>query len=504
MLATSCEKDGGLGSGDATKVAISVATPQIATRAYSDGTTATELQYAVYDKNGNFLPNISGTTEIPGSTTVELVLTTGNTYDVLFWAAAPGAPYTFNPAEKTVTVNYGDENYKAVSNDESRDAFFARKTFTVSGKQTETVELTRPFAQLNVGTADYAESAKAGYTPSLSKVEVTAYQTLNLWDGTVANAATRTFDFAAIAKGETFPVAGYEYLAMNYLLVGADKETVEVKFFFKNEPTTYTHDRTIGAVPVQRNYRTNIFGNILTSEVDVNVTIDPAYEIPDYNLLQDEEITVKTEEELTFALASICKKIIIGKNIELVSATGNTIARDVVIDLNGYSITTDRNYVKNVEVEEISALVVRNGAKVTFVGEGSIVNTADQGAYAIAVYDNADVTIAGNITTGAYYDAMYVHDGRLTVCDGFHYAAEDTTVAVDAHGCHASTVINCLDDTYQQGKAVVVVKGGTYVNMDPSNVHEGKWYNQTFVAEGYEVVAEEQANGDVWFAVVAK
>ena len=503
MLATSCEKDGGLGSGDTTTVAIGVATPQIATRAYSDGFTATELQYAVYDKAGNYLPNVSGTTTLEKlGTTVELTLTTGNTYDVLFWAEAPDAPYEFDPVEKKVTVDYDG----AVSNDENRDAFYARTTFTVTGKQTETVTLTRPFAQLNIGTADYAESAKAGYTPSLSKVEVKAYDTLNLWDGTVSGEAVRTFDFASIAKNEQFPVAGYEYLAMNYLLVGAAKELAEVKFYYEDDATapTYVHDRTIGAVPVQRNYRTNIFGNLLTSDVDVNVTIDPAYEIPDYNLFYAEEITVKTEDELTFALASICKKIIIGKDIELVSATGNTITRDVVIDLNGYSIHTNRNYVKGAGVAEITTLVVDNGAKVTFIGEGSIINTADEGAYAIAVFGGADVTIAGNVTTAAYYDAMYVKEGRLTVCDGFHYAVEDKSVALDAHGCHASTVINCYDDTYQVGAAVVVVKGGTYVNMDPSNVHEGKWHNQTFVAEGYKVESEAQANGDVWFTVVAE
>ena len=500
MLATSCEKDGGLNSGDAATVAIGVATPQIATRAYSDGLTATELQYAVYDKAGNYLPKVSGTTTLENlGTTVELTLTTGNTYDVLFWADAPDAPYEFDAEAKTVTVNYDG----AESNAENRDAFFAKKRIVVEGKQTETVELTRPFAQLNIGTADYAESAKAGYTPSLSKVEVKAYDTLNLWDGTVSGDATRTFDFAAIARNEQFPVVGYEYLAMNYLLVD-DKELVEVKFTYKDEPETYTHSRVVGAVPVQRNYRTNIFGNLLTSDVDVNVTINPAYEIPDNNLLEAEEITVKNEEELTFALASNCRTIIIGKDIELVSATGNTITRDVVIDLNGYSIHTNRNYVKNVGVAEITTLVVDNGAKVTFIGEGSIINTADEAAYAIAVYGGADVTIAGNITTGAYYDAMYVREGRLTVCDGFHYAVEDKSVALDAQGCHASTVINCYDDTYQVGAAVVVVKGGTYVNMDPSNVHEGKWHNQTFVAEGYKVESEAQANGDVWFTVVAE
>ena len=286
LFATSCQKDEmASAQGEVATVSVAVSAPQIATRAYSDGLTATELQYAVYDHAGNYLSELTNSATFNKlNATIELTLTTGNDYDVLFWAAAPNAPYTFNPAEKTVTVNYDG----AESNAENRDAFYAKHSIHVTGKQTETVTLTRPFAQLNIGTADYDQSEAAGYVPTLSKVEVTAYDTLNLWNGEVSNPDVRTFDFAAIARNEQFPVVGYEYeyLAMNYLLVGAAKELVEVKFFYKDEAATYTHERTIGAVPVQRNYRTNIFGNLLTSEVDVNVTIDPAYEIPDYNIQQ--------------------------------------------------------------------------------------------------------------------------------------------------------------------------------------------------------------------------
>ena len=67
-------------------VSFEVETPQIATRAYSDGTTATVLQYAVYDANGEIIDAFTKTAEtINISKTVELQLTTGNTYSVLFW-----------------------------------------------------------------------------------------------------------------------------------------------------------------------------------------------------------------------------------------------------------------------------------------------------------------------------------------------------------------------------------------------------------------------------------
>ena len=160
---------------DEAKVTFSVNTPEIATRAYSDGMTATVLQYAVYDENGKELTALTKTdATINGSTTVELQLTTGNTYSVIFWAAAEDAPYAVDFAEKTMTVNYDN----AACNDEKRDAFYAYKEITVTGAQTETIELRRPFAQLNIGTADYEDSAKAGYTRHLTSLKE---KFLSLW-----------------------------------------------------------------------------------------------------------------------------------------------------------------------------------------------------------------------------------------------------------------------------------------------------------------------------------
>ena len=255
------------------------------TRAYSDGATATVLQYAVYDAAGNILGDLTKTdATINGSATVNLRLTTGNTYSVIFWAAAPvapsapNAPYTVDFATKTMTVNYAG----AVSNDENRDAFYKYHTFTVNGAQTEKVELKRPFAQLNIGTNDYAASTNAGYTPTQSAVTVKkVYSSINLATGEVDEntKVDAVFGLANIKKDETFPVTGNQYIAMNYVLVGADKEVVDVEFTYTNGNDAKT--RTVGSVPVQRNYRTNIYGKLLTSEVDITVTINPEYETPD-------------------------------------------------------------------------------------------------------------------------------------------------------------------------------------------------------------------------------
>ena len=317
MLLTSCQNDLDFvpTTDENSTVSFAVGTPEISTRAYSDGATATILQYAVYDAEGNILSDLTETdATINGSTTVKLQLTTGNTYSVIFWAAAPQAPYTVDFDAKTMTVDYS----AAVSNDEARDAFFKYHTFTVKGAQTETIELKRPFAQLNIGAADYAASASAGYTPTQSAVVVkNVYSTLNLASGAVSDDVVAEFALADIKKDETFPVAGNEYLAMNYLLVGADKETVEVEFSYTDGSNAKT--RTVGSVPVQCNYRTNIYGKLLTSDVDINVEIEPDYE-DDFNWSVPQ--TVSTSAELVAALQTAV-------------AAGET---NIVFDANGANI----------------------------------------------------------------------------------------------------------------------------------------------------------------------
>ena len=276
LFVTSCDsEDLGGNAGQTTSVSYNIDLSQIGSRAYSDGSQATRLQYAVYDENNNLLDRLTRTNEeIHGSTTVNLQLTTGNTYYVVFWASAPDAPYNVSFSEKTMTVNYDG----AKCNDEKRDAFYACDTIEVVKAEAKSIELKRPFAQLNIGTADadLEASVLAGYTPVYSSVTVPAFTTMNLLTGTVDNEQNVRFDYAELAEGN-FPVQGYTYLAMNYLLVAKEKHTVEVNFDLKDNATN-TKSRTVGSVPVQRNYRTNIYGNILSAGIDVTVTIKPEFE----------------------------------------------------------------------------------------------------------------------------------------------------------------------------------------------------------------------------------
>ena len=69
---------------------------------------------------------------------------------------------------------------------------------------------------------------------------------------------------------------------MNYLLIGTEKSTIDVEFGYSNGADEY--NRTYTFVPVQRNYRTNIYGSLLTSSLDINIAIEPSFNDPDYNV----------------------------------------------------------------------------------------------------------------------------------------------------------------------------------------------------------------------------
>lgn len=308
LMATSCADDqtSDLKAGAESIVTITAQLPgDMGTRAFADGKKATELHYAVYEKGtttrlavckkaDGTKGQLEGTATMTGlQTTISLQLTTGKEYDFVFWADAPGDNvYSFNSENQTVTVNYAN----AENNTDNLDAFFGqKKALKVSGNMSISQELRRPFAQINIGTDDFDAAAAAGYTVSESTIGVATYQTLNLLSEEVSNPVTATFVKKPIPTEDSkFSVNSkdYKYLSMSYVLVPKDKETVDIAFDYTLTNRTFTN------VPVQRNYRTNIFGSLLTNTADFNVVIAPGFNDPDYN---HNVITASTQTELATA-----------------------------------------------------------------------------------------------------------------------------------------------------------------------------------------------------------
>ena len=129
-------------------------------------------------------------------------------------------------------------------------------------------------------------------------------------------------------------------------------------------------------------------------------------------------------------------------------------------------------------------------------GENGGIDTGKDGAYGINVRNGATLTING----GHYYGggtAVQVQKGTLVINGG--------TFAVEPFGdpYGYNFLLNCIDSAFKDGSAKIIVKGGTFVNFDPSNnTAEGAGTN--FVADGYKVESSTQANGEIWYTVVAK
>ncbi len=251
----------------------------ISSRAFSDGLSATLLDYAVYE-DGKLISTGNANINADRIARVNIKLMVSQTYDVIFWAHSEDAPYVWKPEDQTVTVSYEG----ASLNDDSRDAFYAKSTVKVSGDATESVTLLRPFAQINVGTSDLADASVAGKTVSTTMTVNDVYTTINLGTGAVSGSNTATFSQTVRPNDgltssddgyQTFPIGkldDYEYLAMAYVLVGKDKQTSDVTLNFWDN-SAMLNKLSVPATPLQRNYRTNIFGALLTS-TSGNVTVN--------------------------------------------------------------------------------------------------------------------------------------------------------------------------------------------------------------------------------------
>ena len=250
-----------------------------AKKAFADGKTATKLKYMVFDNEGKLIEGLGGEKDINLTATVQMQLTTGKEYKIVFWAANANAPYTLDD-NGVVTVDYS----KIKANDESLDAFYRCYDYKAGDDVENPIKLYRPFAQLNVGTNDMDAAAKTGFNKTAAQTEVKVSgiaNKLDLLTGAVSGDAEVTYQLNAIPQGETFPKAGYDYLSMDYLLVGKEaKSNVDVKWQITDGANTV--NRTFANVPVQGNYRTNIYGALLTSTTDFNVQIEPAFQTPDY------------------------------------------------------------------------------------------------------------------------------------------------------------------------------------------------------------------------------
>lgn len=472
LLLTACSNDEMMTSGNGLPdgTVIFTLTPQSSmSRSFSNGETATALHYAVYEagtskvvftsKNGND-PVFSMGSSL--NFTLALKLVKGKNYDFVFWAdCGEGSPYTFDADNQTVTVNYD----APIANDDKRDAFFqVVKNLEITGSMEQTVILRRPFAQVNIGTSDlsFANTTLSTTVASTSFYVEGVHDALNLYTGVASGDKKVTFTADGVPEGETFPYrsAGttYDYLAMNYLLTGVEPDEDDVQHA-KSElmnatfTITYTNgksqDINIPNMPVQRNYRTNIFGQLITSPIDFTIKVDPAYYDPDYNY---SELQLAALSGGTVTLSSDVnlwktEDTSDGPLNYLIVAAG----KSLILDLNGKTITGG--------LKVYGDLIIKDSGN----GLGKVQPAAGSATHCIYAAEGSKVTIeggtyiAGTNKNGISNSTIYSDGGDVTISGGEFSAQQEYN--------GKWYVLNKKEGSTGN----ITVKGGTFENQNPAN-----------------------------------
>ena len=445
FFATSCSQDEMFNesvNGDFVNATFTIGAENgIGTRAVGEGLTANTVVCAVFDANGEEMVNLREYVAVNNKTAIySKRLAKGQDYRVAFFA--------YNADATGASAYYDVTNMKSIkvlgnqaSNVEERDAFTAfvnidGDELTNLSNVEKNVTLKRPFAQLNLGVdgAELEAAANAGVVITNTAIKVTnVWNAFNAYDDDIADdavAAPMEFALNAVPTQKlTVNGVDYTYLALNYLLVGdkgAEKSLSDVEFKWQtidgktNEPTTHFVN-----IPVQRNYRTNIIGKLLTTPADFNIVIDANFENPDYV----EEVatviskTVNNDAELQAAInaAPVGQTRIVLGNIISGNITVNQ-KKDVQILIDGQNNMFNGNITVNGGSEwgGTEGLSLQNIHFMTTATNGNIITVGE---------NSGSSRYAHNVTiSDCNFVYMNNYDANCKVVGISAYQANDITV----------------------------------------------------------------------------
>ena len=272
----------------------------------------------------------------------------------------------------------------------------------------------------------------------------------------------------------------------------------------------------------------------------VHINLNGQYERPTYNdnkgiaLLDDVEglknemkdyvnallknYTLKSDDDI----AKVIKgggDVVVAKDVK--ATAGYTLTKDTTIDLNGHALdaVSNGNYGDNIVIGNGANVTIKNGV----INEAE--NASEENASAVIlikttaattvtledvevsgrrpVYlNNANAATTVTIKSGTFTcngengEAIYVQQGGKVTIEGGYFSNPNATT-------YKSFLLN-IKDNARQGKdprEFIEVKGGTFVNFNPSN-NEAEGANTNFVAEGYHV--EISKDGDDTLYTVVK
>jgi hypothetical protein len=268
-------------------VNLSLALPEIVqTKAMSKAELTDIVYYEIWnsDWTKKLYPSTMTTASLSVTdrkATLDLTLVSSQTYNFIFWAQNESCSAYDVTDLKKVKVNYAVIG--AEGNQDKFDAFYAVKKLVVTGPINETIYLTRPFAQLNFG-ANTMQTILGDVTVGASTVTISrianVFNTINgLGEGVAEDVE---FKATGLATDEELVVNGvsYTWVTMDYMLMTLDSDNVEVDAVFDlgmDAPVVHK----VGNVPLKKNYRTNIVGDLFTSDAKLEIIVVPDFNDPD-------------------------------------------------------------------------------------------------------------------------------------------------------------------------------------------------------------------------------
>lgn len=377
LLLTSCQRDelqGGSISGEEVTVSISAVVPGdggAVVKSDDNPGNGSEVNrcilevYLLEGEDGSATADLYGTRQVVKVENLtaafeDLNLITGQKYRLVLWA-----DHVENPESGLETDLYYDtENLPSVSyksgteyesNEDKRDAFFKVEEFELDGPEDRTVSLTRPFGQINIITTDYGliPSTHSDLLPVMVKLAFPSIPTsIDLVNGTVnAMAEVTTSTAVEIAGLDVDGEDDSKQLSFDYILAPAEGQTVVSEFtmsFLKGDRTTpVAKDYTFENIPVQRNYRTNVSGALLTDRAGVDVVVEPGFGGAEEVI--DGKLVISSVDRLMNALEN-GGRVMLAQDMEIDRSSEEStgpdddpnrivVEEDVEIDLNGHKLT---------------------------------------------------------------------------------------------------------------------------------------------------------------------
>ena len=417
-----------------------------------DGSAINRCVLGVYLVNGS-------TQELYGSVMYEAVrggtatfedvaLLTGYDYKLVFWAdnvAETSALSTDNHYTVTFETTAPQVSYKSkgtyTSSDDTRDAFFGvfdLKGF--SGTVEDSYTLTRPFGQLNIFTTDYADIRSEALKPAKVQITFPSIPTgMNLLTGETTSTTVSSIPTLIASP----VVSGAQQLSFDYIFAPADQQlmlkNIKMTFYDASGSQLSIESYTFPELPVQRNYRTNVSGALLTKSADLTIDIQKNFAgIKDVNLHEVSTIeeVEKTLNEIADMEANVQPESVVFTFSDELDDTENSntielpaLTTEVVLNFDGGISSTglkvqdnsaDGSFTGNVIIrnageEAVPFTIDLPGGSVELKsGNWSYVTTADN-----TFVVGSDVEIA-NLTIRKGSLKLYGSiTGRLTKADGY-------------------------------------------------------------------------------------